>query len=378
MLGFIIAMVLAAPVEGGRPCAWRKRTAALGARPGSRSRLTGRRGRRRLRFRRFEVRLILSPILGVSVGTTFGRAALAGTALAMAATATAVACGGDDDAGSGRNDGAVKVVASFYPLAEAAQQVGGDRVEVTNLTPAGVEPHDLEIDPDQVDAILDADVVLYLGEDFQPAVADIAGDQDGAIDLLADLDLDEASAGDGDGHDEGAVDPHFWLDPTLMSEAVGQIEAALADVSPDDADTFAANAAGYEDELTVLDDEMAAGLTGCDSDQIVTSHAAFHYLAERYDLAQVAVAGLSPEAEPDPDRLGELADLIDDEGITTVFYETLVTPDVAETLAREADVDTAVLNPLEGLSDDEVDAGADYLSVMRDNLGALSAALGCP
>jgi zinc transport system substrate-binding protein len=312
------------------------------------------------------------------VGTTFGRAALAGTALAMAATATAVACGGDDDAGSGRNDGAVKVVASFYPLAEAAQQVGGDRVEVTNLTPAGVEPHDLEIDPDQVDAILDADVVLYLGEDFQPAVADIAGDQDGAIDLLADLDLDEASAGDGDGHDEGAVDPHFWLDPTLMSEAVGQIEAALADVSPDDADTFAANAAGYEDELTVLDDEMAAGLTGCDSDQIVTSHAAFHYLAERYDLAQVAVAGLSPEAEPDPDRLGELADLIDDEGITTVFYETLVTPDVAETLAREADVDTAVLNPLEGLSDDEVDAGADYLSVMRDNLGALSAALGCP
>jgi zinc transport system substrate-binding protein len=301
-------------------------------------------------------------------------------ALTMTAVAVAAACGDDDDGGGagGGDDGGLQVVASFYPLAEAAEKVGGDRVEVTNLTPAGVEPHDLEIDPDQVDRILDADVVLYLGEDFQPAVADIAGDVDGAVDLLATLDLDEASADDGDGHDEGAVDPHFWLDPTLMSEAVGRIEEALADASPDDADTFAANAEAYADELTVLDDEMAAALDGCESDQIVTSHAAFHYLAERYGLTQVAVSGLSPEAEPDPDRLGELADLIEDENITTVFYETLVAPDVAETLAREADVDTAVLNPLEGLSDDEVEAGDDYQSVMRANLAALTTALGCP
>jgi zinc transport system substrate-binding protein len=301
-------------------------------------------------------------------------------ALTMTAIAVAAACGDDDDGGGagGGDDGGLQVVASFYPLAEAAEKVGGDRVEVTNLTPAGVEPHDLEIDPDQVDRILDADVVLYLGEDFQPAVADIAGDVDGAVDLLATLDLDEASADDGDGHDEGAVDPHFWLDPTLMSEAVGRIEEALADASPDDADTFAANAEAYADELTVLDDEMAAALDSCESDQIVTSHAAFHYLAERYGLTQVAVSGLSPEAEPDPDRLGELADLIEDENITTVFYETLVAPDVAETLAREADVDTAVLNPLEGLSDDEVEAGDDYQSVMRANLAALTTALGCP
>jgi zinc transport system substrate-binding protein len=294
-------------------------------------------------------------------------------------TAVAVACGDEGGGGAGGGeDGALQVVASFYPLAEAAEKVGGDRVEVTNLTPAGVEPHDLEIDPDQVDRILDADVVLYLGEDFQPAVADIAGDVDGALDLLSTLDLDEASADDGDGHDEGAVDPHFWLDPTLMASAVGEIEAALADASPDDADTFAANASAYADELAALDDEMSAALADCESDQIVTSHAAFHYLAERYGLTQVAVSGLSPEAEPDPDRLGELADLIDDEGITTVFYETLVAPDVAETLAREADVDTAVLNPLEGLSDDEVEAGDDYQSVMRANLDALTTALRCP
>jgi zinc transport system substrate-binding protein len=295
------------------------------------------------------------------------------------------ACGGDDD-DQGAGDDRLQVVASFAPVAEAASRVGGDRVEVTNLTPPGVEPHDFELAPDDVDRIEDADVVLYLGEGFQPAVAEIAGRQDRALDLLAGLDLEsgaieaeegEEGDGNGNGPDDHGVDPHFWLDPTLLSAAVDGIEAELSEAAPADAATFAANAQAYKDELAALDDEMAAGLADCERDQIVTSHAAFFYLARRYGLTQLAIAGLSPESEPDADRLAELADRIEDDDITTVFYETLVSPDVAETLADEADVETAVLNPIEGLTDDEAEAGDDYTSIMRANLAALREALGC-
>jgi zinc transport system substrate-binding protein len=319
------------------------------------------------------------------------------TAIVTVPLLVLAACGDDDDASGGGGGGdRLQVVASFYPLAEAAQRVGSEHVEVTNLTPAGTEPHDLELDPDQVDAILDADVVLYLGEGFQPAVAEIVEDQrDGtSVDLLSTVDLDEGASealeeeegevheGEEDEHagEEGgehAVDPHFWLDPQRFADAVGEVEAALAEASSADAATFESNAAAYAGELSALDAEIERALSSCERDQIVTSHAAFHYLAERYGLTQLPISGLSPESEPDADRIAELTDLIEEQGITTVFYETLVSPDVAEALAREADVDTAVLNPIEGLTDEQVDAGDDYGSVMRQNLAALGDALGC-
>jgi zinc transport system substrate-binding protein len=318
--------------------------------------------------------------VGVDVQPMIRRATAA--ALLPVLAIAAAACGGDDDAGSG--SGRLSVVANFYPIAEAARQVGGDRVDVSNLTPAGVEPHDLELNPDQVDHILDADVVLYLGKGFQPAVADVADQQgDRAVDLTKGVHL-EAGASDalkaeegGGGNHSSAVDPHFWLDPTRMADAVDEIEAALAKADPDDAATFAANAQRYQDELATLDHDMQAGLANCRRDEIVTSHAAFFYLAERYGLRQLPISGLSPDAEPDPDRLSDLTDRIERDHITTVFYETLVSPDVARTLAREAHVDTAVLDPIEGLTKKDADAGKDYLAVMRDNLAALRDALGC-
>ncbi len=328
---------------------------------------------------------------------------------AVAALALVAACGGDDDRTEASGSGAtIEVVANFYPLAEAAVRVGGDQVEVTNLTPAGTEPHDLELTPDQVDDLEDADVVFYLGQGFQPAVAEIAGRRDaGAIDVLATLDLEAGASaaleadeheeendgeaagggveeagvgeeeGEGDEHAESGLDPHFWLDPQRMIQAIDLIEAELAAVAPDHAEAFAENAARYTDELAALDDRFEAALATCEHDEIVTSHAAFFYLADRYGLAQTPIAGLSPEAEPDAARIAELADRIEAEGITTVFYESLVSPEVAETLADEAGVRTAVLNPLEGLSEDQVEAGADYASVMDENLSALTEALGC-
>ena len=315
------------------------------------------------------------------------------------------ACGSDADSNAS-SDSRVAVVASFYPIAEAAAAVGGDLVEVSNLTPAGTEPHDLELSSRQVDQLQDADVVLYLGQGFQPAIEEIAERRDdGTLDVLADLPLEEGAAGqdvhaeeeegehaeeeerehaeeeEGEHADEekggDALDPHFWLDPTLMEAAVDQIEAALADAAPDHAEAFAANADRYLEQLSDLDADFEDGLAQCERRTVVVSHAAFHYLTERYDLEQHALAGLSPEAEPSPARLAELTDVIRDEGVTTVFYETLVAPDVAETLAREASVETAVLNPLEGLTKADLDDGKDYAAVMRDNLKALQAALGC-
>lgn len=316
---------------------------------------------------------------------------LVGLALVPAVVLGGLAACGDDDSDDSSGSDTISVVASFYPVAEAAERVGGDRVDVENLTPAGTEPHDLELTPDQVADLEDADVVLYVGEGFQPAVSEIAERRDEAsFDLLEEIPLEsgasealeaqeaaEEGAAEEEGHEESGLDPHFWLDPQLLIEAVHEVEAALSDASPDDADTFRANAQEYEDDLTALDEELAAGLESCERDEIVTSHAAFHYLAQRYGLTQLPITGLSPEAEPDPERLADLADQIEAEGITTVFYETLVSPDVAETLAREVDVEAAVLNPIEGLTEDQNVAGDDYSVLMRDNLAALQAALGC-
>ena len=271
-------------------------------------------------------------------------------------------------AGASGGGDRIDVVAAFYPLAEAVRQVGGNRVDVTDLTPAGAEPHDLELDTDDVDAILDADLAVVLGEGFQPAVEDAADQRDGPTLRV----LDQVDRGRRDD------DPHVWLDPVRYRRLVAVVADALADVDPDHARAYRRNAARFAAELRDLDADLAAGLSDCRSRTILTAHDAFGWLAARYDLEQHGVAGLEPDAEPDPDRLAELADLAEREGVTTVFTEALVSPRVARTLAREAGgLRTAVLDPLEGLDDERIDAGDDYLSVMRDNLAQLRKALGC-
>jgi zinc transport system substrate-binding protein len=305
------------------------------------------------------------------------------TSVVIAALA-AGACGGGDGSGTGADGpGPVSVVASFYPLSEAVERVGGDRVEVENLTPAGAEPHDLELTTRAIDAIEDADLVVVMGHGFQPAVEDAADRVEGqTVVVLDELSIDAAGKKVADEESSGAtasaLDPHVWLDPVLMGEVVGAVRDALLQTDPDGASVYEENAATYAAEIHALDREFADGLADCERNVIVTAHEAFGHLAARYGLEQQAIAGISPEQEPTPARLAELADLAEDEGVTTIFTETLVSPDVAETLAREAGgLRTAVLDPLEGLSDEEVAAGADYLSVQRDNLAKLRDALGC-
>ena len=284
---------------------------------------------------------------------------------------------GCDSSSSGNDDGTTSVVASFYPLEEAASQVGGDLVTVENLTPPGVEPHDLELAPDDIETIANADVVVYLGGGFQPAVEDALAETEDAVtvDALDAVDIEPAPPGEaGEGL---TVDPHVWLDPARFEQVVRAVAAGLSDADPANEATYGSNAEAYVAELAALDEEFRTGLSDCERTTIVTSHEAFGYLADAYGLTEVAITGLSPEAEPDAQRLAELLDLVEEQGVTTIFAEELVSPDVAETLADEAGVTVDVLDPLESLTDEQVEAGEDYVSVMRENLDRLRAALDC-
>jgi zinc transport system substrate-binding protein len=274
------------------------------------------------------------------------------------------------------NNGELTVVAGFYPLAYAAERVGGSLVDVHNLTPPGVEPHDLELTPNEIAEIDEADVVLYMGRGFAPAIEDAVADAQGVtVDLLEGMPVRRGVPGEGEGP---GVDPHVWLDPVLYRRVVDRTERALARARPSDSATFEMGAGSFDRALARLDRDYRQGLTGCARNVIVTSHAAFGYLADRYGLVQEPISGLSPDAEPDPARLADLAALVRREGVTTIFTEELVSPKVAETLAREVGVATKVLNPLEGLTTEEAAAGEDYVSVMRANLKTLEQALGCP
>jgi zinc transport system substrate-binding protein len=286
------------------------------------------------------------------------------------------ACSTNGGNGPPGSSDSITVVAAFYPIQAAAEVVGGDLIRVTNLTGPGVEPHDMELTPDAVERIQGADLVLYLGEGFQPAVEDAVPDAGGVVvDLLTDLPT--VAAPPSEAAEGLTADPHVWLDPMLYAEMVDEIEASLAGLAPDDADTFRANARAFNAGLTALDDDFSTGLATCSQHLIVSNHAAFAYLAAAYGLSQEAISGLAPDAEPSAQRIAELKDLVEHEGITTIFTEELVEPDVAETLANEAGVQTRVLYTIEGLTADEAAAGEDYDSLMRKNLATLEEALGC-
>lgn len=316
----------------------------------------------------------------MQVGRSRETSPVRAVAAVVAAAVLLAACG---DGATGRDPSAgdeLHVAVSIYPLAEVAERVGGPRVDVDDLTPPGAEPHDIEFSSRQVDALLDADAVIYLGRGFQPAVEGLVDRVSGeALDVLEGMDLrtgsdDHEAHG---GHGDEAVDPHIWLDPLRMVEIVERVEALFVRLDPDGAEGYRERSASLRAEIGDLHDEYATALDDCERRFVLVSHEAFGYLVDRYDLEQEAVSGLSPEAEPDPKRLAELADLARERGATTVFTETLASPRTAETLAREADLEVATLDPLESLSSDDLQAGADYLSVMRDNLDALTEALGC-
>ncbi len=273
-------------------------------------------------------------------------------------------------AANGSSDG--EVVASFYPLQYVAERIVGDHAKVTNLTQPGVEPHDIELSPRQVARISGASVVFY-EKGLQPAVDEAVKNNgpDHVVDAATTVKLRHAD-GDGEG---GDVDPHFWLDPTLLGKAADAFTDQISKADPEHASDFAAANEKLQADLTKLDGDYRAGLRDCTTRTVVVSHDAFEYLGARYDLQMHPIAGLSPDAEPSARHLAELADLIRSDKITTVFNERLASPKLADTLASDLGISTEVLDPIEGLASAKDDD--DYLSLMHENLGALRKAGGC-
>ena len=275
----------------------------------------------------------------------------------------------------------VKVIAAFYPLEFVAKTIGGDLISVENMTPPGVEPHDLELTPQQITTLDDADLLLYVAG-FQPALEEAATQSAPAnsLDVMAINGLNLLGATE-DGHNHGEEahsdeemlsDPHVWLDPERLIVVAKAVAAKLSEVDPDNSETYATNLTAFVEQLEGLDADFTSGLASCERRLIVTSHAAFGYLADAYNLEQEAISGLSPESEPTPKRLNEIGKEAKADGTTTIFFETLASPKVAQTLADDLNISAAVLDPIEGIGE-----GQTYFSIMESNLAALRKALNC-
>ncbi|MBO8195804.1 zinc ABC transporter substrate-binding protein [Streptomyces oryzae] len=315
------------------------------------------------------------------------------SALGLASLSLA-ACG----SGSGDN-GKVKVAASFYPMAFLAQQIGGDHVEVQNLTKPGTEPHDLELSPKQTGQLSEVDMIVYL-KGLQPAV-DEAVEQSGVKNVAeagsfttledhgTDVHGEEGHDEHGDehgkkgheekeheGHDHGedaAGDPHIWLDPVRYAEVAEGVGKKLQQADPDHKDEYKKNTKDLVTRLKSLDKDFKDGLKSKKTDTFITTHAAFGYLAERYGLHQEAVAGIDPESEPSAARMKELHKVAEKEDVDTVFFEDNASNKTAKTLADDLRLKTSVLSPIETIKDPKK---RDYFSVMHQNLTALKTALG--
>ncbi|MEX0789768.1 MAG: metal ABC transporter substrate-binding protein [Actinomycetota bacterium] len=283
------------------------------------------------------------------------RVALAISTFLLAALA---ACGG----GSEEEDNSRRsIITAFYPLTFVAASVAGDEADVGSITPAGVEPHDLELTAAQVRRVSDADLLIYIGQGFQPALDRLVPEVANTLDVLT---VRPPGA--------RADDPHIWLDPSLMVGMTDTVVSAMSQVDPGNAEIYRENADELISQINALDDAFSNGLSRCERRTIVTTHESFGYLADRFNLEQVGIAGIDPDQEPSARRLNEVAEIVEDQDITTIFFETLLPEDLADAVASETGADTAVLDPLESPP-----ATGDYISAMRANLSALRMALGC-
>jgi zinc transport system substrate-binding protein len=259
----------------------------------------------------------------------------------------------------------IKITASFYPVAEFARQIGGDKVEVTTMVKPGVEPHDYDPTPGDLAGLYKSKLFVYKG--------DLKANHVAAVDASDGITLRQLAPG---GQDTG-TDPHVWLDPLLATREVTNIENALAQADPANAAYYHDHAAAYKQQLAGLHEAYRAGLAQCGRHDIVTSHQAFGYLGGRYGLTVTAISGLSPDDEPTPQKLAAVAAYAKAHNVKYIFFETLVNPKLSQTIASEIGAQTLVFNPLEGLTGDEIAHGDNYLTIQRANLNNLRIALDC-
>ncbi len=282
-----------------------------------------------------------------------------------------------------------RLAASFYPLAFALQHIAGEGYDITTVTPGGVEPHDFEPSPQDIVRLQDVDVLFYNGagldswvDRLMPALADKGVQTVNIVEALetsqyAILAAEEGEEAHEDEEDHGPEDPHVWLDPLAMEE-IGRIVAeTLSEKFADDAAQFEDNLELWVSDAQGLHRQFQLALTSCRLNEIIVSHDAFSYLGRRYGFEIIPIAGFSPQEQPSAKRLGELATLAKQKGITTIFFETLTSPKLSDALAREVGATTAVLDPIEGISAEDAHAGKNYMTIMVDNAMALSKAMQC-
>lgn len=269
----------------------------------------------------------------------------------------------------------LNVVASFYPLYYFTSQIGGDKASVTNLTPAGVEPHDYEPTPQDLVAIQNSDALILNGGQLEPWANNVTTQLSNETTvIIAGSDLTSREMIE---EDETITDPHVWLSPKLAQQQVKKITLGLIQADANNSAYYLANEKKLLDQLSELDAAYTQGLAQCASNKIITAHTAFAYLANDYGLGQVAIAGLSSNAEPTPAELAEIIQFARDNTVQYIFFESLVSPKLAQTIASEVGAQTLVLNPLEGLTEEEMTADQNYFTIMQTNLENLRTALQC-
>lgn len=292
---------------------------------------------------------------------------------------------GTQPADTAADDGRLRVLTSFYPMYDFACKIGGDCIDVTNMVPSGTEPHDWEPSTNDLKNLEKADVFIYNGADMEPWADDLLVSRSDTLRVVeasenvelrtTDGEHEHAHEHEGADHHHGDFDPHVWLDPENAKIEMEAIRDALCAADPENSTVFQSNYEKYAAELDALDSEFREKLAPLPNRTIVVAHEAFGYLCDAYGLTQVGIEGLSPDSEPDPGRMAEVIDFVRDHSISTIFFEELVSPKVAEAIASETGAQAKMLSPLEGLSDEQAAAGADYFSVMHDNLAALMEAL---
>lgn len=274
------------------------------------------------------------------------------------------------------SSGKIQVTTSFYPLYYFASQIGGDKASVTNITPAGAEPHDYEPTPSDVASIENSKLLILQGTGLEAWGDDIKKNIDPShttVVIAGQEFMTQTVVEDG----ESITDPHVWLSPPLASKMAEKILAGFITVDPSNTEYYQANEAKLKSDLANLNVEYKQGLASCASKDIVTSHAAFGYLATAYGLHQVPISGVSPDAEPSPKQLADVADFVKKNGVKYIFFESLVSPKLSETIARETGAQTMVLDPIEGIIQNDLAKGIDYMAVMRSNLKNLETVLQC-
>lgn len=292
---------------------------------------------------------------------------------------------GTQPADTAAGDGRLRVLTSFYPMYDFACKIGGDCIDVTNMVPSGTEPHDWEPSTNDLKNLEKADVFIYNGADMEPWADDLLVSRSDTLRVVeasenvelrtTDGEHEHAHEHEGADHHHGDFDPHVWLDPENAKIEMEAIRDALCAADPENSTVFQSNYEKYAAELDALDAEFREKLAPLPNRTIVVAHEAFGYLCDAYGLTQVGIEGLSPDSEPDPGRMAEVIDFVRDHSISTIFFEELVSPKVAEAIASETGAQAKMLSPLEGLSNEQAAAGADYFSVMHDNLAALMEAL---